>query len=88
MSQQFLQDASSSKYKIVEPAKHPMEPFKPNRRKIVLIGFVLGMVLGGAAVVVAELLDNSLKRVEDVEAYLGLPVLGITPRADFLKRVR
>ncbi len=87
ISQALVQDMSSSKYRIVEPAKLPPGPYKPNRKKIGLMGILLGFVIGGAAALLVELLDNSFKKVEDVEATLGLPVLGVTPRAPFLKKV-
>lgn len=87
ISQALVQDMSSSKYKIVEPAKLPPGPYKPNRTKIGLMGILLGFVIGGASALLVELLDNSFKKVEDVEAALGLPVLGVTPRAPFMKKV-
>jgi len=87
ISQAMVQDMSSSKYRIVEPAKLSPTPYKPNRKKIGLMGILLGFVIGGAAALLVELLDNSFKKVEDVEATLGLPVLGVTPRAPFLKKM-
>ncbi len=87
ISQALVKDMSSSKYRIVEPAKLPPAPYKPDRKKIGLMGVLLGFVIGGAAALLVELLDNSFKKVEDVEAALGLPVLGVTPRAPFLKKM-
>jgi len=88
ISQALLQDASSSKYRIVEPAKLPLEPFKPDRRKIIAMGLAIGMVLGAGVVLMFELMDSSLKKVEDVEEFTGLRVLGIAPKAPFMKRIR
>jgi len=85
ISQALLQDMSSSKYKVVEAAKLPLVPFKPDRIKIIIMGIMLGLVIGGAAATVAELFDTSFKKVEDVETDLGLPVLGIIPKIDALK---
>ena len=87
ISQALLEDASSSKYKVVEPAKRPLEPFKPDRKQILLMGIALGLMIGCGAAVVTELLDNSLKKVEEVEEFIGLPVLGIAPKADFMKKM-
>lgn len=87
ISQALVQDMSSSKYRIIEPAKLPPGPYKPRRMKIAMMGVLLGFVIGGAAALLVELLDNSFKKVEDVETALGLPVLGVTPRAPFLKKV-
>ncbi|MEW6052139.1 MAG: GNVR domain-containing protein [Candidatus Zixiibacteriota bacterium] len=88
ISQALLQDMSSSKYRVVEPAKLPMIPFKPDRVKIIFIGIVLGLVIGCAAAVVMELLDSSFKKVEDLEQFIGLPVLGVTPKIEFLSKFK
>lgn len=87
ISQALVQDMSSSKYRVVEPAKAPLGPFKPDRKQILLMGIMLGLVVGGAVAILVELLDNSFKKVEDVEEALELPVFGVTPRIDFLKKM-
>ena len=69
-------------YKVIEPAKLPLEPFWPNKRNIILIGFVLGFVLGGGFVFLFELLDNSFKRVEDIEEELGVKVVATIPKIE------
>ncbi|UCE24763.1 MAG: hypothetical protein JSU74_01560 [Candidatus Zixiibacteriota bacterium] len=74
-----------TKYKVIEPAELPLEPFWPDKRKIILIGFVLGIALGGSFVFLTELFDNSFKRVEDVEDALGVQVLATIPRIEKLK---
>ncbi len=87
ISQALLQDMSSSKFKVVEPARTPLAPFKPDRIRIVLMGVILGLVIGAGAAIAVELMDSSYKSVDDVQDNLGLPVLGITPRMQFLKKV-
>lgn len=87
ISQALLQDMSSSKYKVVEPARTPLEPTKPDRIKIVILGIVLGMAIGAGAATAVELMDSSFKKVEDVQDTLGLPVLGVTPRMAFLRKI-
>ena len=87
ISQALLQDMSSSKYRVVEPGKLPLAPVKPDRIKILFMGLALGLMIGGATAIIMELLDTSFKKVEDVETYLGLPVLGIAPKVEFLKKV-
>ncbi len=69
-------------YKVIEPAKLPLEPFWPNKRNIILIGIVLGIALGGAFVFLFELLDNSFKRVEDIEEELGVEVIATIPKIE------
>lgn len=88
ISQALIQDVSSSKYKVVEPAKIPMAPSKPNKIQIWAIGLVLGLLVGFAAVVLVELLDSSFRRVEDVQEVIGLPVLSVTPKVEFLEKFK
>jgi uncharacterized protein involved in exopolysaccharide biosynthesis len=88
ISQALLQDMSSSKYRVVEEAKLPLAPFKPDRIRIIMMGFMLGLVIGCAAAVVAELFDTSFKKVEDVETDLGVPVIGVIPKIEALKHFK
>jgi uncharacterized protein involved in exopolysaccharide biosynthesis len=74
-----------TKYKVIEPAELPLAPFWPDKRKIIILGFVLGLALGGAFVFLTELLDNSFRRVDEVESVLGLPVLATIPKVEKLK---
>lgn len=73
-----------TKYRIIEPARIPLTPFWPNRKKIMVLSIVLGLVLGGAAVFLAEMFDHSFKRVEDIQEVLQLPVLATIPRIERL----
>ena len=77
-----------TKYKVIEPAKIALAPIWPNKFKLLLLGLALGLVIGAGAVFVTELMDNSYKRVEDVENELGIPVLATVPKIDKLKMGR
>ena len=44
--------------------------------RMVMIGFVLGLVAGIGLVFFLDSLDDSVKSEEDVEEFLGIPVLG------------
>ena len=87
ISQAFAHDMSASKYRVVEPAKAALRPISPDKKKITLMGLLLGFVLGGATVLLVELFDSSFRRVDDVETHLGLPVLATLPNFDSMKRV-
>ena len=41
------------------------------------MGAAAGLVIGIALAFFIEFLDTSIKRIEDIEKYLGLPVLGV-----------
>ena len=72
-------------FKILDSAKPPPSPFKPNRLKILLMGFALALGLGGGLVFLLEYLDQSFHSVNDLETYLGLPVLASIPLASSSK---
>ncbi len=76
------------RFKILEPATKPLKPVKPDRRKLLLLGFILGSMTGFGLVFLTEYMDHSFKKVEEVEALLGLPVLGTIPWMGIPHRLR
>jgi uncharacterized protein involved in exopolysaccharide biosynthesis len=76
-----VQSASvGDQIKLLQEAELPLQPFAPDRRKIVIIAAIMGLALGLGAAVVAEYLDLTLKSVAQIEAALGIPILGAVPR--------
>lgn len=67
-------------FRVVDPAKVPLTPFKPNRVKMILLGIFLGIASGIGAVLGLEYFDHSFKDVETIEAILELPVLSTIPK--------
>lgn len=57
-------------------------PIKPVPMLNVAIAFVVGLMASVGLVFLLEYLDNTVKKEEDVESLLGLPVLGIVARMD------
>jgi len=88
IQQALFQDMSSTKYRVIEPAKLGLDPVKPDRKKIAVMGLLLGLVVGAAALILLELFDSSFKKVEDVQQILGLPVLAVTPKIELISRLR
>lgn len=79
---------AETKYSILEPASIPLSPSSPNRLKITLMGLALGLLLGGCAVILTEVLDHSVKRIEDIEELLNLEVVGTIPNIDEATKVK
>lgn len=69
----------------VDPAEAPDKPSSPNIKRNVVLGFLLGGFIAVASILVGEALDDRVKRPEDVEEVLGIPLLGIVPNADKMK---
>ena len=63
----------------LDEAEVPRLPSSPNIRRNVLLGFVAGAGLMVVLLVVVEVLDDRVKRPEDIEELMGLTLLGIVP---------
>lgn len=68
----------------LEVAKAPTTPSSPNKQRNILLGFVLGAGIAIIAVLLTEVLDDRVKRAEDVEEVLGMTLLGVVPNTDKL----
>ncbi len=67
----------TSNIRIVDFAETPRRSIKPRKKRNVLLGAILGLFIGIGLAFFLEYLDNTIKRPEDVERYLGIPLLGI-----------
>jgi polysaccharide chain length determinant protein (PEP-CTERM system associated) len=69
-------------FKIVDPARIPEKPIKPNIPKIVLIGLFLAIASGFGLAFFREQLDHSFRDAEDLEATLRFKVLANIPKIE------
>ncbi len=65
---------------IFEPALPPEKPFSPNLVLNLGLSCFVGLVFGVGLAFFIEYLDTSVKTVDDVERYLGVPVIGVIPQ--------
>jgi capsular exopolysaccharide synthesis family protein len=65
---------------IIDQARPPTAPVKPNVPLYLGLAAIAGLVLGVMLAFFIEYLDTSVKTIDDVERYLGLPVLGVIPQ--------
>ena len=63
----------------LDEAEVPQSPSSPNIQRNVLLGFIAGAGLMVVLMVVVEVLDDRVKRPEDIEELMGLTLLGIVP---------
>ena len=68
------------RFEIYERPRVPIQPFKPNRKAISLIGLVSGIFFGGALVFIAEATDHSFSEISQLRAAIDLPVIGSVSR--------
>ena len=71
---------------VVDVAKAPLFPFKPDLMTNLAIGLAVGLMLGLGFVFVREHMDDSVKHADEVEAAFGVPLLGIIPQAKKARR--
>ena len=69
----------------LEEAEAPKSPSSPNIRRNVMIGFVGGAVAIVVLVLIVEVLDDRVKKPEDIEEVMGMSLLGIVPDMRKLK---
>jgi len=61
---------------LFQEALKPSRPSSPNRTKNVMVGFLLGFFLATGIIVILSLMDDYVRTTDDVEKYIGVPVLG------------
>ena len=76
ISQELEDSENKTKFKIIEPARFPLKPVKPNKLKLGLMGFLLGAMAGFGCIYLVEYNDQSFKGVEELKSFFDLPVLG------------
>ena len=70
----------------LEEAKAATSPSSPNIPRNGILATALGFILAVAGVVLFELLDDRVKRAEDIEDGMGLVLLGVVPDTKTGKR--
>lgn len=76
ISQTLEKSESGPKFRILEPARLPLEPVKPNKPLFIIGGLICGICLGTLAVYLLEMNNNSIRNVDEARELLELPVLG------------
>jgi capsular exopolysaccharide synthesis family protein len=60
---------------VIETAQYPRFPAKPNKKRNILLGIILGLFGGIGLAFFLEYLDNTVKTPEDVEERFNIPVI-------------
>jgi uncharacterized protein involved in exopolysaccharide biosynthesis len=69
----------AEQFRILDEARFPTKPWKPNRLKILLAGMGAGLAVGAGAVVLVAYLDRTFHDPAHVEQFTALPVLATIP---------
>mgnify|MGYP000930294047 CR=1 FL=1 len=71
----------ASNIRIVDPAKPPAQPYRPDPTRNALGGLLTGFASGIAFVILRERADRSIHHPGDSPSYLGVAELGVIPSA-------
>lgn len=80
ITQRLESSKQGTRYTIIDPARLPLLPVKPNKLKVMLLSLFFGCVAGGGLAFGREFLDQSFLDIEDAKESLDLPVLGAISR--------
>ncbi|MDI6852066.1 MAG: polysaccharide biosynthesis tyrosine autokinase [Deltaproteobacteria bacterium] len=64
---------------VIQPAKPPLEPYKPKKALNMALAVLVGLMGGVGMAFLAEYLDSSIKTSEEMERVYRLPSLGVVP---------
>lgn len=84
-SQKIIDVTKVNDVTTLEEATAAESPSSPNTKRNLALGVVGGAGLAIAIILVAEVLDDRVKRPEDIEEMMGLPLLGVVPNVTKLK---
>ncbi len=79
MAQHIDSTEQGVKFEILEPARLPLKPYKPNRWQILIMGIAAGLAVGALIALIVEYADHSFRGTEDARARLPVPVIGVIP---------
>ncbi len=76
----IAEDYDVPQARVIDPAAVPAYPFKPDKRRMVLVAVFLGLAAGIGLAFLRSHLDHTFVTREQVEEVLRLPVLGQLPK--------
>ena len=86
MSQNLEMKEQGEQFRVLDPARLPEKPAKPDQNKILLMGAVIGLALGFGLVWLRESMNPTFHTLADLEATLGIPVIATLPNLREEKR--
>ncbi len=73
------------KIRIVDPAQPNTKATSPNKKVVLLVCIMFGILLGVGFILLSEFLDSTIKSIEEIERR-GLPILAIIPSIEKLDK--
>lgn len=76
ITQRLEASKEGTRYTILDPARLPLKPSKPDKVTVMFMGLFFGICAGAGLVFLIELLDHSFLGVDEAKAFLTMPALG------------
>jgi polysaccharide biosynthesis transport protein len=80
LTQRLESSKEGTRYTILDPARLPLTPAKPNKVMVLLMGAFMGACAGLGLIFLTEMFDHSFLGVDEAREFLGLPILGAIPK--------
>jgi uncharacterized protein involved in exopolysaccharide biosynthesis len=80
ITQSLEASKEGTRYTVLDPARLPLKPVKPNKLFILLMGTFFGVCAGTGLVFSVEMFDHSFLGVDEAKRYLDLPIFGAIPK--------
>jgi len=72
-------------FRILDHARIPEKPITPDVKKLLIFSLASGMAVSGGLIFLLEVFNLSIRKDEDIEIKLGLPILASIPALKYPK---
>jgi len=69
----------AKRFSLVDPANFPMSPERPDRPRIVVMGFIAALAVGCGLAFLLEIMSTSFKSADELSSEVDLPLLASIP---------
>lgn len=84
-AQKIIEVTKVSDVTTLEEAVPAEQPSTPNTKRNIAIGILAGGMLAVSLILIVEVLDDRVKRPQDIEEVMGMTLLGVVPDTKKLK---
>jgi len=79
MAENLERKQQGEQFKVLDPARTPEKPVRPDRDRILLIGAAIGLMSGLGLAYFRETWNQKFHTEAEVEHFLGIPVIAVIP---------
>jgi uncharacterized protein involved in exopolysaccharide biosynthesis len=80
ITQRLEASKEGTRYTVLDPARLPLSPVKPNKFMVLVMGLFVGIGAGIGLVLLMEMFDHSFLGIDEAKAFFELPIFGAVSR--------